>query len=150
MTSPRADERVKVVVKLEKDEDDYPPADYEGLWALPVGEGLFQIANVPFFAKGIAYGDIVSATVEQQELRFREVVRSSGHSTLRLIIYDEKDIPSVRELLEELGCDIERSHIPELLSVDVPPTVSLAVVKRHLDEGEAQARWGYEEACLAQ
>jgi hypothetical protein len=149
MTSSSADDRVKVVVKLEKDEDDYPPADYEGLWALPVGEGLFQIDNVPFFARGLAYGDIVSATVEQQELRFQEVVRPSGHSTLRLIIYDEKDIPSVREFLEELGCAIERSHIPGLISVDVPPTVSLSVLRKTLDEGEAQERWGYEEACLA-
>ncbi|MFY0572660.1 DUF4265 domain-containing protein [Archangium lansingense] len=149
MTSSRGDERVKVVVKLEKDEDDYPPMDYEGLWALPVGEGLFQIDNVPFFAMGIAYGDIVSATAEQHELRFREVVRPSGHSTLRLIIYDEKDIPSVRALLEELGCSIERSHIQGLISVDVPPTVSLAVLRKTLDEGEAQERWGYEEACLA-
>lgn len=121
MSSSSADDRVKVVVKLEKDEDDYPPADYEGLWALPAGEGLFRIDNVPFFARGIAYGDIVSATAEQQELRFQEVVRPSGHSTLRLIIYDEKDIPSVGALLEELGCTIERSHIPGLLSVDVPP-----------------------------
>ncbi|MCY1083180.1 DUF4265 domain-containing protein [Archangium lansingense] len=149
MTSSRVDDRVKVVIKLETDEDDYPPVDYEGLWALPVGEGLFQIDNVPFFAVGIAYGDIVSATAEQQELRFREVVRPSGHSTLRLIIYEEKDIPSVRALLEELGCSIERSHIPGLISVDVPPTVSLAVLRKTLDEGEAQARWGYEEACLA-
>ncbi len=149
MTSSRADGLVKVVVKLEKDEDDYPPVDYEGLWALPVGEGLFQIDNVPFFARGIAHGDIVSATFEQQELRFQEVVRPSGHSTLRLIIYDEKDIPSVRALLEELGCSIERSHIPGLISVDVPPTVSLAVLRKILDEGEAQERWGYEEACLA-
>ena len=149
MTSSRADDRVKVVVKLEKDEDDYPPADYEGLWALPVGEGLFRIDNVPFFARGIASGDIVSATVEQHELRFREVVRPSGHSTLRLIIYDEKDVPAVRALLEQLGCTIERSHIPGLISVDVPPTVPLVALKKTLDEGEAQERWGYEEACLA-
>lgn len=149
VTASRAEDLVKVVVKLEKDEDDYPPADYEGLWALPVGEGLFQIDNVPFLARGIALGDIVSATVEQQELRFREVVRPSGHSTLRLIIYDEKDLPSVRAQLEEMGCSIERSHIPGLISVDVPPTVSLPVLRKTLDEGEAQERWGYEEACLA-
>ncbi|HEX5751251.1 MAG TPA: DUF4265 domain-containing protein [Archangium sp.] len=149
MTSSSADGRVKIVFKLEKDEDDYPPLDYEGLWALPVGEGLFQIDNVPFFARGIAHGDIVSAAPEQRELRFREVVRPSGHSTLRLIIYDEKDIPSVRALLQEMGCSIEQSHIPGLISVDVPPTVSLAVLRTALDEGEAQERWGYEEACLA-
>ena len=149
MTTSRKEDMVKVVVKLEKDEEDYPPVDYESLWALPVGEGLFQIDDVPFFARGIAYGDIASATVEQQELRFREVVRPSGHSTLRLIIYDEKDTPSVKELLNNMGCSIEQSHIPGLISVDVPPSVSLVELRKNLDEGEAQERWGYEEACLA-
>lgn len=142
-------DRVKVVVKLEKDEDDYPPADYEGLWARPLGEGLFQIDNVPFFAKGIAWGDIVSASELEQELRFLAVVRPSGHSTLRLLINDEKDVPSVKALLEKLGCAIERSHIPGLISVDVPPTVPMTTLKSVLDDGEAQGRWGYEEACLA-
>jgi hypothetical protein len=149
MNTPKADDRVKVVVKLEKDEDDYPPADYEGLWARPLGEGLFQIDNVPFFARSIANGDVVSASHMEQQLRFLEVVKPSGHSTLRLIIHDEDDVPAVKALLEELGCSIERSHIPGLISVDVPPTVSMATLKPVLDEGEAQERWGYEEACLA-
>lgn len=149
MSAPRADDRVKVVVKLEKDEDDYPPADYEGLWARPLGEGLFQIDNVPFFARGIAHGDIVSASEGTQEFRFLEVVKPSGHSTLRLIVHDENDIPSVKAMLEKLGCSIERSHIPGLISLDVPPTVYMESLKSVLDEGEAQERWGYEEACLA-
>jgi hypothetical protein len=149
VTASRADDLVKVVVKLERDEDDYPPADYEGLWARPLGEGLFQVDNIPFFAKGIAYGDIVSAVTEPRELRFREVVRPSGHGTLRLIIYDEKEVSTVSALLQKMGCAVERSHIPGLISVDVPPAVSLAVLKPILDEGEAQERWGYEEACLA-
>jgi hypothetical protein len=149
MTAPRIEDRVKVVVKLEKDEDDYPPADYEGLWTRPLGEGLFQIDNIPFFARGIAWGDIVSALRVEQELRFQEVVKPSGHSTLRLIIHDEKDIPSVQAWLEQRGCSIERSHIPGLIAVDVPPTVPMATLKPFLDEGEARERWGYEEACLA-
>lgn len=112
MGSMNTDEMVKVVFKLEKDEDDYPPADYESVWALPVGEGLFQIDNIPFFATEIALGD-------------------------------------VRRILEERGCTSEGSHIPGLISVDVPPSVSLAELRAMLDEGEAQERWGYEEACLA-
>jgi hypothetical protein len=76
-------------------------------------------------------------------------VRHSGHSTFRLIIHDEKDIALVKEFLEKQGCVIEHSHIPGLLSVDVPPTASLPVLRKTLDEGEAQERWGYEEACLA-
>ncbi len=40
MGSRNTDEMVKVVFKLEKDEDDYLPADYESVWSLPVGEGF--------------------------------------------------------------------------------------------------------------
>lgn len=149
MDSTDMGDRVKVVFKLGKDEDDYPPADYESLWAVPVGEGLFQLDNIPFFANEVALGDVVSAVPMGGELRFQEVVRPSGHSTLRLIIYDKEEVPAVRKLLEERGCVSEGSHIPGLISVDVPPSVSLAALRPILDEGEAQERWGYEEACLA-
>ena len=149
MTSSRSEDRVKVIFKLDKDEDGYPPVEYEGLWARPLGEGLYTLDNVPFFAVGVACGDIVSVTVEKQELQFREVVRPSGHSTLRVIVHDTKDISSLVEFLEHQGCAIERSHIPGLLSVDVPPTASLSVLRKALDEGEDRERWGYEEACLA-
>ncbi len=33
--------------------------------------------------------------------------------------------------------------------MDAPPSVSLTELRAMLDEGEAQERWGYEEACLA-
>lgn len=144
------DKWVKVVVALEQDEEGYPPAAYENLWASPVGEGLFRIANIPFFAKSIALGDIVSAVPEQGLLCFKEVVQPSGHSTLRLIIYKEAEVPSSIEHFTRLGCESERSHIPGLIALDVPPTVSLATLKQELDSGHAQGRWDYEEACLAQ
>ncbi|NVJ07027.1 DUF4265 domain-containing protein [Myxococcus sp. AM001] len=148
MSTADGDDRVKVIFELEKDEDDYPPADSEGLWARPLGEGLFQLDNVPFFAKGVACEDVVSAELVDGELLFQKVVRPSGHATLRLIIYDEEEVPSVKALLEKQGCAVERSHVPGLISVDVPPAVSLDALKPLLDEGEDAERWGYEEACL--
>lgn len=148
MSTAKRDDRVKVIFELEKDEDDSPPADSEGLWALPLGKGLFQLDNVPFFAKGVACEDVVSAKDVDGELRFQKVVRPSGHATLRLIVHDEEDVPSVKELLEKHGCAVERSHVPGLISVDVPPTVPLDSLKPLLDEGEDEERWGYEEACL--
>lgn len=150
MGATDTDDMVKVVFKLEKDEEDYPPADYESLWAIPLEEGLFQLDNIPFFAQEVALGDVVSAVSEGGELRFQKVVRPSGHSTLRLIIYDQGEVPAVRKLLEERGCASEGSHIPGLISVDVPPSVPLARLRPLLDEGEAQERWGYEEACLGE
>ena len=141
-------ERVKISIALEKDEDDYPPADFESLWAISLGGGLYKVENIPFFAMGIALGDVVSAKPEQGFLRFKDVVQPSRHKTMRVIIYDKREVPAARELLKKQGCDVEQSHIPGLISVDVPPAVSLPELRQILDEGEAQERWGYEEAWL--
>ena len=42
----------KVLFRLEKDDDSYPPADSESLWAIEVGPNLHAIGNVPFFRCG--------------------------------------------------------------------------------------------------
>jgi hypothetical protein len=139
---------VKMLVHLEQDEDGYPPTTEESLWAIPLEEGLFQVDNTPFFAWDLALGDVVAADPKEGVWRFREVVRRSGHATLRLIIYDVAEVPSAIERFTRLGCLSERSHIPGLIALDVPPSTPWAEVKRLLVEGEANERWGYEEACL--
>ena len=138
----------KMLVRLEQDEDGYPPTTEESLWVIPLGEGLFQVDNTPFFAWDLALGDVVAADPEEGVWRFKQVVRRSGHSTLRLLIYDVAEVPVVIERFTALGCLSERSHIPGLVALDVPPSTSWAEVKRLLTEGEAAKRWGYEEACL--
>jgi hypothetical protein len=85
MKDPGTEQYVKVLFELEQDEDGYPPASAETLWAIKVGEGLFQIDNIPFFAYGIAVNDIVSATPEEGVFRYKEVVRPSGHSSHRVV-----------------------------------------------------------------
>jgi len=144
-----SEDHVKVVVQLERDEDDYPPADSENLWADAAGAGLYRINNIPFFAKGIALGDIVSAEFEAGQLLFKQVIKPSGHSTLRLFIQDKAEVPALMELLVQKGCSCEGSHIPGLISVDVPPSVLLGEVRRLLEEGAEQEKWAYEEACIA-
>ncbi|HYO54095.1 DUF4265 domain-containing protein [Archangium sp.] len=153
MTDSAPKSHVKIIIPLEQDEDGYPPAGAESLWAVQVGEGRFQVQNIPFFAPGIAWGDIISATPEEpgreSVLRYQQIVHRSGHSTLRVFIYDESEVPAVCTLLEQLGCDTERSHLPRLVAIDVPPEVSLEKVRKLLDPGRAQERWDYEEAYLA-
>jgi hypothetical protein len=137
-----------MLVHLEQDEDGYPPTTEESLWVLPMGEGLFQVDNIPFFAWELALGDVVTAEPERGMWRFKKVVRRSGHATLRLIIYDVVEVPVVIERFAKLGCLSERSHIPGLIALDVPPSTSWTEVKQLLTEGEAEERWGYEEAYL--
>lgn len=141
---------VKILFALEQDEDGYPPASAETLWATQVSEGLFKIDNIPFFVLGIAVNDIVSAAPEEGAFRFKEVAQPSGHSTIRIVVYEPSDVPAVRALFKQLGCTTELSHLPRLIAVDVPAAVSLEKLKEVLDSGRDQERWGYEEACLAQ
>jgi hypothetical protein len=145
-----AEEYVKIFFELEQDEDGYPPASVESLWARPVGEGLFKIDNIPFFATGVAVDDVVAAIPDGGVLQYKDVVQPSGHSTLRIIVYEESQAAEVRALFKRMGCSTELSHIPGLIAVDVPPSVSLEPLRRVLDEGRSQGRWDYEEACLAE
>ena len=140
---------VKILFHLEQDEDGYPPASAETLWALEVGEGLYKNDNIPFFVTGIAVDDIVSAEPEAGMLLYRDVVHPSGHSTFRIVVYNHDEVPEVRGLFKQLGCSTEQSHLRGLIAIDVPPSVSWDELKRVLDTGREQDRWDYEEACLA-
>lgn len=150
MAGEESEQLVKVFFELQQDEDGYPPVTCESMWATPVGDGLYRLGNIPFFARGVACEDVVSAVRRDDgTLGFAEVVRPSRHSTLRVIIYEASEVPALRQDLEALGCDTELSHIPNLFAVDVPPAVPLDEVRRLLEAGTASARWEYEEACLA-
>jgi hypothetical protein len=138
---------VKVIVLLEQEEEDYPPVDYEELWTTPLGEGLYRIENIPFFARGIARGDIVSAVEEDEALIFQGVEEPSGHSTIRLIIYNETAVPTVIERFERLGC-VSETTFNKLVALDVPPSLSLEDLRERLDLGFTQGQWDYEEACI--
>lgn len=149
MSDKQHSSHVKVVVALERDEEDYPPADHENLWAEAVGGGVFRIDNIPFFAQGIAVGDLVSAEPgEHGLLRVQQVVQPSGHSTFRVIIYDKAEVPAVREFFLRMGCASELSHIPGLIAIDAPPSVSLDALRKFLDSGLESGQWDFEEACL--
>lgn len=152
MKDDQPERHVKIIVPLEQDEDGYPPAGSERLWAIRAGEGRYQIDNIPFFARDLALGDIVSAVPEEGAdegiLRYHQVLEPSGHSTFRILVNDESQVPEVCGLLEQLGCGTERSHLPRLVAIDIPPEVSLSAVRDALAQGVSQERWEYEEACL--
>jgi len=136
MAGDDSENLVKIFFELQQDEEGYPPVTCESVWATPVAQGLYRLGNIPFFARGVAYEDVVSAVrMDDGTLGFVEVVRPSGHSTLRVIAYEESDAPVLRHKLEEIGCDTEQSHIPNLFAVDVPSSVSL------YGEVMSQERW---------
>jgi hypothetical protein len=91
----------------------------------------------------------VSIEERHGELYVKGLLEESGHSTIRIMFYDENIISSTVLHLHKMGCNYEISDNPKLVSVDIPPTINYSVVKAYLDGGEYAEIWSYEESCIA-
>lgn len=139
---------IKVMLSMERWGGDVP----ETVWAEDLGEGRAKIDNSPFYAYSVSYLDIVETEVTEDFVEAVEVRQPSGHSTLRIVVFDEDTQEAFEKAwppLEALGCTYEGWSSIGLYSVDVPPETDLAAVRSVLDQGEAEGVWEYEEACLA-
>jgi hypothetical protein len=139
--------RIKIALRLEQD-DGWPPVGWELLWAIPRVGDTAEIDNIPFFAKGLAAGDLVAFSRDADQLTFAGVLVPGGHSTIRVIMYELEQKEATREALQQLGCETEGSHLPSLFAIDVPPDVSYARVIELLDERAAAEVLEYEEAAI--
>jgi hypothetical protein len=112
----------------------------ESMWAREIEGDLFAIKNLPFFAFGLNFEDVVRATPGDSGLReVRTVVRRSGHQTLRMLFP-----PHVRRADQQvhldavkcLGASFERAT-DRLVAVDVPPGASYDAILALLTNLEA-------------
>ena len=141
-------QRVKIAFRLERDEDGYPPADWETMWAAPVGGDLFRLDSIPFFAGLVSCDDLVRASPREGMLLFDAVVEIGGHSTIRVIAFRDEMVPALRAELARLGCSTELSHVPNLFAVDVPPDVAYEGVIERLAGHAAEGAIDYEQSCI--
>ncbi len=86
----------------------------ESLWAKNLGNNLYEIHNVPFYAYGINYYDIVEVDSSDETVKpvVTKVVKSSGYATLRVFFGKDFDRNSQRKLFDELKkfkADVERA-----------------------------------------
>lgn len=139
----------KVYFPIESDGDGYPPVQGENLWAMVLADGLYRLDNVPFFARGVSLGDDIKAEIVNGTPTYAGVAHRGGHSTIRVAIADEQDVQGIRDDLRRLGCSTELSHLPRLISCDIPPDVGTDDVLRYLESGRAGGRIDYEVADIA-
>ncbi len=62
--------------------------EVETVWAVPHEKG-FKLDNIPFYAKGLASEDIISAKDLGGNLYCDNLLESSGHSTVRIWFANE-------------------------------------------------------------
>ncbi|MGK4008269.1 DUF4265 domain-containing protein [Sorangium sp. So ce1036] len=140
--------RGRLVFPLERDEDGYPPVDYERVWVILIDENSAIIDNIPFFCREVALGDTVRyRTGDGNELFCVSTLKRSGNSLIRVLYY-EADPSDLRRSLEQLGCETELDVSHSLIAVSVPPGDKLEKVQKVLAEKESQGELGYEEALL--
>lgn len=145
-------ERIRVRFGLERDEEGWPPADSEYLWALLIGPEVARIDSIPFFVPGLSLEDLVSVRVSPAgQAVFLETLRWSGNCTLRIIPFAADPEAGIMDVLAKIsGSGVEAEVVGQLgiVAVNARPSANLGRLKKVLDRGDKKKWWTYEEACV--
>ncbi|MET8182922.1 DUF4265 domain-containing protein [Streptomyces sp. NPDC005336] len=96
------DDHVKVYFRMEMDEDGWPPASVESLWAVELGDGTVRLHNTPWFVRGVASDDIVRVETDDEGVRWAgETVKASPNCTIRLIVLKDGGSAAARQSVLE-------------------------------------------------
>ena len=120
----------------------------ESFWATPLGNDLFRLENIPFYAYGLNFHDVVRATADSNEHKpeIREVIEPSGHRTFR--VYFEKAVnrekqEQILDSMRNLTVSYERAN-EIYFSLDMEPEGDYQAVFDKLDELERNNILGFE------
>jgi hypothetical protein len=128
-------------MKREKIVIDLPPGELkttaESVWGKRVGDDRYELENVPVWAYGLAYGDVVEAnTGEDGRKHFRKLLSKGGLLTVRAA-GPEADQDTFNKLYEELkrhAVAYERFS-PSYAAFAMDPG-AFAKVERTIDDAE--------------
>ncbi|MDP9371920.1 MAG: DUF4265 domain-containing protein [Chloroflexota bacterium] len=146
-----AEERlVKIVANLQGEES----FAGESLWAKPLGNDLYELRSTPFSAHGLHFMDVVQAVAPSPDRipEVVEVVRRSGHRTIRLVFAPQLSADGRSQLvrkLNEMHAYYERAG-SGLYAFDVEPQGDYQAVRNQLDEWEKQGLLQYERGTTEQ
>ncbi|MEU9014500.1 DUF4265 domain-containing protein [Streptomyces sp. NPDC048479] len=151
MTAP-GPEHLKVHFHLEI-EDDWPPAGVESLWAIDRGNGRAELVNTPFFVRGVAVGDVVETSTDEEGVRWAgKVVQPSDNCTIRLIVLRDSGSAAARQSVlnafHQLGAGGEGVEQFGMVSLDISPEAKLGKIKKLLQQGVDREWWHMEEGCI--
>jgi hypothetical protein len=141
---------VTLHIRLRQDRSGYPPFPAEEVAATQVGDHQFRLDVAPLFAFGLAKGDVVRAKHYGAALWLEDLVRPSGHSTVRVIALGANTVDEPKQMLEDFGCSTAPSLIDGMITVDVPPTVDFSSVRAYLLAGRETSKWDFNVGVRAE
>lgn len=148
-----SDAHVKVHFRMDVDDDGWPPASVESLWAIDLRDGTVRLDNTPWFVRGVASDDIIRVDIDDEGLRWAgETVQASDNCTIRLIVLKDGGSAAARhsvlEVFHKLGTTGEGIEQYRMVALDIPPTADLPRIRKLLEHGAAKEWWHWEEGCV--
>ena len=145
---PPDEKLTKVHVELPNN----PDLGGESMWAVDLGNDLYELRNVAFHAYDLNFGDVVRATSDSPALKpeIRCVERRSGHRTLRVLFAESVPEERMLDLLQSLAllsASFERAT-DRYFALDLEPEADVAKVRAVLAGWEWQG-WCAYETCEA-
>jgi hypothetical protein len=140
--------KTRMTFTLEKDEDGYPPDDYETIWVEDLGGSKYRVDNIPFYVRGVSPDDVVEGERHGDILEYHKTLTRSDISVLRIVFFKGERVYSVLGKLVNEGCRWEESHLSSLYSVEMPASASWNRLKTFLDNEALGGVLDYEEASL--
>lgn len=151
MTDRGEEKLFKVAFDLPEVDDSWPPIAVEQLWAAktPVKFQL-EVRNIPFFVRGVSFGDTVRVRIdnERREFVFEELVSESGYSTVRVVLMSDAAKPSIDQMIGDTQLDWE-SKDEGLYALSVPPEADYAAIRSRLLQLKADGLIDVEEGAIA-
>ena len=138
----------RVRFDLEVDADGYPPVSAEYIWCSSTAQGTYVVDNIPFYARDVSLGDEIATDIADGEETFKEVVRKSANTTVRVFVKDLANTQRYRGELNSLGCITELSEISGMFSVSMPPEAKVADALAFLDRASESHEIGFEESSV--
>ncbi|MEY9889138.1 hypothetical protein ABIA35_006106 [Catenulispora sp. MAP12-49] len=143
----------EVAFDLKPEAPNWPPVPVERLWGEKTTvEFEMRLLNVPFFARGVAYGDLVHVRPDQErrELVFERLNGESGHSTLRITVLDQRAGRDVQTRLRAAGCSWETAaQFSALLAVDVPADGDYRALRDWLVARRSEGTIEFQESAIS-
>ena len=128
----------------------------ERLWAKKLQTNQFQVKNIPFYVKGISYGDIIEGKeISEDVFEFVKIIKYSGHSTFRIyvnndVLNKEKVLRNIINELNDMGVKTEGLEDSILTAIDVPSNVDISKVGQYLNDKYRIGLLDYEESSIPQ
>ena len=138
---------IKILFKLKKDSDGYPPVDWESIWATQINYNNCIINNLPFYIYDLSFGDTISFNKLNDEFYFDKLINKSSYSLIRVYCKNKDVMEKLKLELELQKCKWEYSNTFSLASIAIPKDVFLKDVEIVISKYKNYDFIEYEIAC---